>query len=359
MLFNKALGIVVEGDKHIGVLYLSKKCEVEIMLLTNNDLSKHFYNVFVINNNGDKELRLYGVRDEDVPFVRKDLIGLNNKVILLFVRIIDNIKYFAVLLPNGKSHYFTEVDLLKILSYKPEFVLSNAIVQNGSIKLKQGYEFRIINNDKEADFDSYKYNSPIYNKFFKWYMNDVFISTYYELEKRLAGYAVMPSLSLYQGVELNNKLTRVIARCIKQNVRREVYYINGRKHWGKILTKPEDIEYKFEVSNNFVNYTSDLQRDVAAHEWIHAICPPGVGHGPQYKVYMFRLNHTGLFNISVYEDDDRLTDEMLAKRAESARYIMRCKNCGNEIYQSRLSRFIEHPECYRCSKCKGSFERIK
>ena len=357
MLFNKALGIVVDKNKQAGVIYLSKKCDIEIKLDT-GELNKYFFNVLYTKTG---EIKLFGVKDTNVPFVSRSLIGLNNKIIILFIRMKNNIKNFAVLLPNGKRYYSTEAELLKLLAYKTEFSLSNAIVQDGHIIPLFGYEFRNINEDIAADIEYCKIKRPLlYQEFFKWYLNDIFITTYYGLSGLLNGYANMPYLENYHGVSLNSRLTNTVAKCILKNVRREVYYKNGRKVKGRVLSAQEDIDYKFEVSNNFINYTySDLQRDATAHEWIHAICPPGEGHGPKFKKYMYFLNSTGSFNISVYEDEDRLDSEMLSIRAEAARYIMRCKNCGTEIYQQRMSKFIQYPGRYRCSKCKGAFERIK
>ena len=51
-------------------------------------------------------------------------------------------------------------------------------------------------------------------------------------------------------------------------------------------------------------------------------------------------------------------DVEIGANGQIIRYVLECP-CGVRIERSRMSRLVEHPERYRCSRCGGMFRRIK
>lgn len=91
--------------------------------------------------------------------------------------------------------------------------------------------------------------------------------------------------------------------------------------------------------------------DTMLHELIHATLPFNSGHGIDFHTFMGEINeelgsHISVYFSSVTEDGFRRIEE------ESYRYAVICPQCHTVFKQCHRKTFmINHPECFRCTKC--------
>lgn len=112
--------------------------------------------------------------------------------------------------------------------------------------------------------------------------------------------------------------------------------------------------YQIEISTNMEMAADRDIETVLLHELLHT-CPGCMNHGKLWKEYAARVNGTYGYKIS---STSRYGDFGLKEpeRKETARYLIRCRECGMEIRRKRRSRLVEYTDKYRCGKCGGKLD---
>ena len=92
------------------------------------------------------------------------------------------------------------------------------------------------------------------------------------------------------------------------------------------------------------------------HELLHT-CPDCMNHGSRWKTYAALLNRTYGYCISTTNSPEeyRVPQELQL----SAKYILRCKRCGQEYKRQKMTATVSHPEKYHCGRCGGDLIRVK
>lgn len=168
--------------------------------------------------------------------------------------------------------------------------------------------------------------------------------------------------------EFNEKLNNLLEIVIKQvrqckipasrNINPKVY-INTRakKRYGACRLRKEKGRrfYTIEVSSVLYNSTDEIIMGVIAHEVLHT-CNGAMNHGEKWKRYASIMNETYGYNINrVSTPEEMNLKEIREEKINNAKYMIKCRKCGNEIYRMRKSNVINNPGKYRC-KCGGELE---
>lgn len=175
------------------------------------------------------------------------------------------------------------------------------------------------------------------------YANGILWDVYGEI-KEILGEDKMPEYMDFEGVKYNSRLRRVIARC----------------HFRKMTYGPP--AYHFEISDVFYSLNYDIQVNVLAHEWIHAILAyNGIfdeSHGTYFKRIMNILNNSGDFNISIHIEDSDFEQSGIDSRP-GAKYILKCQKCGQKWEYYRMCKTVQRYGKYIHTGCGGHLERMK
>ena len=137
-------------------------------------------------------------------------------------------------------------------------------------------------------------------------------------------------------IKINNRLSRAWGRCLTKNHKDFWIEINGK------YAKDE-----FSTNDNII--------EVICHEIIHT-CEGCWNHG--YKFMQYGKLLTAAYGIIVQATDNaenRTIDSIAWKN--SKKYAVKC-NCRT-IHKDRMCDIIKYPQIFKCTKCKGNFERIK
>lgn len=134
----------------------------------------------------------------------------------------------------------------------------------------------------------------------------------------------------------------------------------AKQRYGECRFK-NSIPYEINISR-FMLDESVLKNDLylkntIIHELLHALAPKA-GHKGEWKrlARQVNLGSNGKYNIQRCNS----LSEMGIKETAIAKpkYTLKCKECGNEYYHMRRCRSVNHPELWRCGKCKGHLELI-
>ena len=124
------------------------------------------------------------------------------------------------------------------------------------------------------------------------------------------------------------------------------------------LCRKKGDRYEIEISHLLLDERTPAEslRNTLFHELLHT-CYGCMRHTGRWKTYADRVNAVCGCNIkrAAAIEDREIPDELLPK----ANYLIRCESCGTEYGRQKLSSLIQHPERYRCGKCKGKLKRIK
>ena len=91
------------------------------------------------------------------------------------------------------------------------------------------------------------------------------------------------------------------------------------------------------------------------HELLHT-CPNSFNHGKTWKRYAEQVNSKYGYNV---QRCDTSNDKGVVEIISDVKFAYKCLGCGAIVVRNRASNFTKHPENYRCSACRGKFERIK
>lgn len=107
--------------------------------------------------------------------------------------------------------------------------------------------------------------------------------------------------------------------------------------------------------------THDLQKilPVVVHEVAHAVkSARHDGHGNIWRKVGDSIGNA--YGITVecrVKDNERVDNIAPVKRPD--KYAIGCPNCGTSYGYARMCASVEHPESWRCSKCRTTLVRIK
>lgn len=138
-------------------------------------------------------------------------------------------------------------------------------------------------------------------------------------------------------VKINNRLTKTLARVCYQP--------------GPYL----DID-KVEISQQFLDTSTDESiRQVLLHECCHILVAIETGvvhhHDATFKAMCRR--------IGCKADRPQTKVERTVSDDKLFKYIVKCKDCDNEMHYNRAGKVVKHPDWYGCGKCGGELEVIQ
>ena len=117
----------------------------------------------------------------------------------------------------------------------------------------------------------------------------------------------------------------------------------------KVTNKEGMTSYIIDISYYLEKEKDDILTNVIAHELIHT-CPGAYNHGPIWKKYVEIVNKSMNLNVTTTYKGS-IVKEMEINH--NYRYLVKCQNCGKEIYRERKSKVINNSNNYVCAACKG------
>ena len=160
------------------------------------------------------------------------------------------------------------------------------------------------------------------------------IWTIQEIENYMQELATSIDLIFNTPVKINGRLTRTLGRVIAVPAAFDSY-------------EPEKIEF----SRQFLETSTDESvRQVIMHEFAHwaVLVETGQPHG-----------HDAVFKamcrrIGCQADRPQTKVERTVSNDKLFKYIVKCKDCDNEMHYNRAGKVVKHPDLYECGKCGGS-----
>ncbi|MBR1483454.1 MAG: SprT-like domain-containing protein [Ruminococcus sp.] len=117
-------------------------------------------------------------------------------------------------------------------------------------------------------------------------------------------------------------------------------------------------QYEIEISHLLLDDRTPVEslKNTLHHELLHS-CYGCMKHTGRWKAYAERVSAAYGYHIRrvAGREDRELPDELMPE----AKYMVRCESCGAEFGRTKLSAVIQHPERYRCGKCRGQLRRVK
>ena len=163
--------------------------------------------------------------------------------------------------------------------------------------------------------------------------------TVQEIREYLSELATQVGLVYNTPVKINGRLTKTLGRVIAEPVAFDSY-------------KPQVIEF----SRQFLETSTDESvRQVIMHEFCHwaVLVETGQPHGHD-AAFKAMCCHIGCnANRPQVKVERTVSDDQLYK------YIVKCKDCDNEMHYNRAGKVVKHPDFYGCGKCGGSLEVIQ
>ena len=105
-------------------------------------------------------------------------------------------------------------------------------------------------------------------------------------------------------------------------------------------------EFSIEVSESILNIPTESLKTIIAHEVLHT-CKDCFGHNKKWKMLAKRMN-----NFMGYQIQTTTGNLNMSGYTPSFSYILKCNMCGMTIGRRKRSSIIEHPERYKCPRCK-------
>lgn len=131
-------------------------------------------------------------------------------------------------------------------------------------------------------------------------------------------------------ITINTRAKRRYGQCSLRNGR---YYINISSF---ILT--DETIYKAVL-------------ETIIHEILHT-CDGCFNHGSLWKSYADRIKRMTGYTITRTSAREKYGLEPYEKQGKD-NYVFVCKDCGQVIRRSRMSKFVKNYDLYRCGKCGG------
>lgn len=168
---------------------------------------------------------------------------------------------------------------------------------------------------------------------------------------------------------LEIKLQKVFKECIEEMEAIDIPFgtitavevnYRARSRWGQC--RKSGSLYSININADLVKDGSEKGlKETIIHEIIHT-CPNCMCHTGEWKRLAILVSDCYPYDITrtASAEDVGMSAEYIAKRTEQlsekrmgAKYRFHCVGCGQKITRDRKSRFTEHWELYRCSRCHG------
>lgn len=163
--------------------------------------------------------------------------------------------------------------------------------------------------------------------------------TVQEIKQYLNELAASIDLVYNTPVKINGRLTKTLGRVIAEPAAFDSY-------------KPEVIEFSRQLLETS---TDESVRQVIMHEFAHwaVLVETGEVHG-----------HDAVFKamcrkIGCKADRPQTKVERTVGDDKLFKYIVKCKDCDNEMHYNRAGKVVKHPDWYGCGKCGGQLEVIR
>lgn len=106
--------------------------------------------------------------------------------------------------------------------------------------------------------------------------------------------------------------------------------------------------YTIEVAARLLEAEEGAICQVLAHEVLHT-CPGCANHGKRWRHWAALMRSR--FGYDIHRTDSH--EGLGIADDRPVRYLVVCRQCGNQIPRMKRSPLVEHPQRYRC-KCGGS-----
>ena len=126
--------------------------------------------------------------------------------------------------------------------------------------------------------------------------------------------------------------------------------------WGRCIiynTGACRIEINRKLMRRTVPETS--LRDTILHELCHTV-ENGRGHKNGWRLAAEKIRQSCGISLSTTGTADEL--QVFESDHEKAKYVFKCCGCGQIVKKNRRTRFVDHPEFFKCGICGGKFEKI-
>lgn len=117
-------------------------------------------------------------------------------------------------------------------------------------------------------------------------------------------------------------------------------------------------DYEIEITDRLLknDATIDGLKNTIIHELLHTVegC---MNHGTKWKSLADKVNRAYGYNIKRASScaEKGIKEEIVPKKVN---YMFKCKDCGQVIKRTRMSKFVRYYTYYRCGGCNGRFEKI-
>ena len=157
--------------------------------------------------------------------------------------------------------------------------------------------------------------------------------TIQEIREYLSELAAQVDLVYDTPIKINGRLTKTLGRVIAEPAMFDTY-------------KPQVIEFSRQLLETS---TDESVRQVISHEFCHwaVLVETGQPHGHDavFKAMCHRIGCDA--NRPQMKVERIVSDDQLYK------YIVKCKDCDNEMHYNRAGKVVKHPDWYGCGRCGG------
>ena len=108
------------------------------------------------------------------------------------------------------------------------------------------------------------------------------------------------------------------------------------------------------ISSNLGTEYQQIRRTLC-HELGHFVAPKE-NHGRLWKVRADKIGARWQFEASRLTYNETFNNAHVQHKAQNAKYRLYCPECGKEWTYTRVCKATQHPEWYRCSKCKSNLK---
>ena len=126
--------------------------------------------------------------------------------------------------------------------------------------------------------------------------------------------------------------------------------VNSRAKRRFGMCKKSGSGFIIELSQVLLDAPEMSARQTIAHELIHT-CPGCLNHGNDFNRYAGIMNEKYGYSISRTSSPEELG---IKEDQSAAKYIIKCRRCGNTITRMRKSALLSQLDRCRCTLCGGS-----
>ena len=156
-------------------------------------------------------------------------------------------------------------------------------------------------------------------------------------------------------ISLTNKLIKDLKSIgipVSKDIEDIVINTRAKSRFGACKVKKNKLGKKsfvIEISDEVIGCETKELSTIIVHELLHT-CNGCFNHGKKWKLYCDLVEDTLGYKITRTQNYNKLgLDKPESK--EEIKYIVKCKECGQEFPRKRMCNLVKYPERYRCGKC--------